>query len=68
MDENTKKLKLMRFWLFGTFVIFAATIIVTVGWLVGGAQALTLSLPSVAFVAVVCVAAYFGYRWFINRK
>ena len=65
-----KKLKLMRFWLFGVFVIvFAALtafiyipavgdiwLAVKSGWMIWGGT------------AVLCVVVYYFYKWYLGRK
>ncbi|HUF38174.1 MAG TPA: hypothetical protein VMN57_06605 [Anaerolineales bacterium] len=70
-DEKTKMLGLMRYWLFGTFVIvFAATTIYAGG--VWGTGLEILKQPNywygMAFAAVMCVAWYYVYRWYLTRK
>ena len=70
-EEKTKMLGLMKFWLFGTFIIiFAATTVYT-----GGALGLGLLIMQEAFywyamviTAALCVAWYYVYRWYLNRK
>ena len=65
-----KKLKLMRFWLFGIFVLVFAGITafiyfpalgdiwlaITSGWTLWGGT------------AILCILAYYGYKWFLGRK
>jgi hypothetical protein len=71
MDENAKKLSLMRFWLFGAYIIILVAVTV---YLVAG---LGLGAPILReinywlawlIVAVLFVAAYYGYKWYINRQ
>jgi hypothetical protein len=68
--EKVKLLNLMRFWLFGTFIIvFAATTIYTGlytnrNWV----EALRVSLPVWGITAVLCVIWYYVYKWYIGRK
>lgn len=69
MEDKTKMLKLMRFWLFGTFIIVYAAVTVYAGQLVG----LEIMKEAnywyiIVATAVLCVAAYFGYQWWLNRK
>ena len=71
MDEKEKMLKLMRFWLFGTFLI----IFVAVAIYVGGAIGLGLAILGeanfwLAFVvtAVLCVLWYYLYKWYLDKK
>ncbi len=69
--EKDKMLGLMRFWLFGTFVIvFVATTIYT-----GGALGLGLAIfgqpnfwLAMGLTAVLCVIWYYIYSWYLNRK
>ena len=68
--DNEKKLKLMRFWLFGTFVIVFAALTAflyfpTLGNILWAVQA---GLPIWLLTAVLCVAVYFGYKWYLGRK
>ena len=67
-EEQTKRLRLMRIWLFGTFVIVAAAVAVYGGFFTG-----VFILQStgywliVGITAVLCVAVYFGYQWWLRR-
>ncbi len=69
-EENTKLLNLMRFWLFGTFVIVWAAITVYIGmftnqnWL----MALRAGFPIWGIVAVLCLVCYYGYKMYLGRK
>lgn len=69
-DELDKRLNLMRFWLFGTFVIVFAAVTIYIGiftnrdWL----MALRAGLPIWGIVAVLCFIWYFGYKYWIGRK
>jgi hypothetical protein len=65
-----KKLKLMRFWLFGIFVVVFAGLtaflyLPTLGniW-----WAVTAGWPIWLLTLVLCVAVYFGYKWYLGRK
>lgn len=68
-EEKTKKLNLMRFWLFGTFVIVWAAITIYIGlftsrdWM----AALRNGFPIWGITGVLCVVWYFGYRWWLSR-
>lgn len=67
--ENAKKIKLMRFWLVGIFVIVWAAITIYVGMLVGNWwQAIKTGFPIWGITAVLCVAAFFGYKYWLERK
>lgn len=69
--EKEKMLGLMRFWLFGTFVIvFVAAAIYT-----GGAIGLGLAILgqanfwiAMAITAVLCVVWYYVYRGYLNKQ
>ena len=69
-EEKTKVLNLMRFWLFGTFVIVFAAITMYIGmftandWL----MALQAGFPIWGIVGVLCVVWYYGYKFWVNRK
>jgi hypothetical protein len=69
-SEKTKLLNLMRFWLFGTFVIVFAAITAYIGiyanrdWLL----AIQAGLPIWGLTAVLCIVAYFGYKYYLTRK
>ncbi len=69
MDKN-KLLNLMRFWLFGTFVIVFAATTVYVGLFTdrNWVNAIQTSLPVWVITAVLCVAWYYIYKWYIGRK
>jgi hypothetical protein len=68
--DKTKLLNLMKFWLFGTFIIvFVATFLYSGlftdrDWIL----ALKTSLPVWGVTAVLCVIWYFGYKWYADRK
>ena len=71
-EDAVKRLNLMRFWLFGTFVIvFAATLAFTYMWIVPiGADLMTVvrtALPVWLITAVLAAALYFGYKWWMGR-
>jgi uncharacterized RDD family membrane protein YckC len=69
-EQKTKLLKLMRFWLFGTFVIVWAAITVYIGlftnrdWL----AAIKAGFPIWGITAVLCVVWYFGYAFWLKRR
>jgi len=71
MDENAKKLGLMRYWLFGAYIIILVAVTVYLVAALGlGAPILREINYWLAWliVAVLFVAAYYGYRWYINRQ
>lgn len=71
MNDNEKMLKLMRFWLFGTFlIVFVAALVY-----VGGALGLGLMiLGQVRFwlvfvvAAILCVVAYYIYKGYLEKN
>jgi len=68
--EKERLLKLMRFWLFGTFVIVFAAITLYIGlftnrdWLL----ALRQGFPIWGIVAGLCAIWYYGYKAWLTRK
>ena len=68
-EDITKRLNLMRFWLFGTFVIVFAAITIYIGmftnrdWM----MALRSGLPIWGIVGVLCVVWYYGYKFWVGR-
>jgi hypothetical protein len=71
MDEKEKMLKLMRFWLFGTFLIVFVAATVYIGGALGTGLAIFSQLNFwIAFVvtAVICVLWYYLYKWYLERK
>jgi len=71
-EDHVKRLNLMRFWLFGTFVIvWAATFTFTFLWLapVGAnfMDVVVTTLPVWGVTAVLAVIWYFGYKWWLSR-
>ena len=70
MEEKNKKLKLMRFWLFGIFVIVFAAF--TAFLYLPAAGNLWTAVKNAwlvwLIVAALCVIAYYIYKWILNRK
>ena len=77
-QEKEKKLKLMRYWLFGAFAIFFPAVTVYFGMI---AQAFGLIINEstsiftsihywifMAILALLCVGAFYFYKWYIERK
>jgi len=65
-----KKLKLMRFWLFGIFVIVFAGLTAFLYFPnLGNIWRAVLSGWTIwLLTAVLCVAVYYGYKWYLGRK
>ena len=71
MNDKQKMLGLMRFWLFGTFIIiFAATTVYIGGAVQTGMSILQAPNYWIAMVvaAVLCVVWYFVYKWYLDRQ
>ena len=70
-DEKTKMLNLMKFWLFGTFIIIFTAATVFVGKVMGTGLLILRELYywlAMIIAAALCVACYYGYKWWLNRK
>ncbi len=68
MDKE-KMLKMMRFWLFGTFIIVFAAVTLYAGMWVGSAifsQANYWLI--IAVTAVLCVVGYYGYKAYLDKQ
>ena len=71
MKDQEKMLKMMRFWLFGTFLIIFVAAVIYVGGALGTGLAILGQLSFwLAFIiaAVLCVAWYYIYKWYLNRQ
>lgn len=70
MSDTEKLLRLMRFWLFGTFVIVFAAITGYIGLFTGRdwMTALRAGLPIWGITALLCLVAYLGYSTWLKRK
>jgi hypothetical protein len=68
-QEKEKKINLMRYWIFGLFCIVFAAFSVYFGLFLGSSL---LTLPAywfaIAIAAVLCVAAFYLYKWYLGRK
>ncbi len=70
MDKE-KMLGLMRFWLFGTFLIVLVAVTLYMGVGVGVGTALFSQARywiAVLVAAVLCVIWYYIYKWYLDRK
>ena len=70
MEDKAKTLKLMRFWLFGTFIIVFAAV-TAYSAILGIGLSILEQLNYwliVGITVVLCVACYFSYQWWVNRK
>ncbi len=77
-QEKEKKLKLMRFWLVGTFAIFFAAITIyfgalaqVVGVVVNANNSIFTNLYYWIFIiilALLCVGAWYIYKKYLDKK
>lgn len=69
-EQKTKLLNLMRFWLFGTFVIVWAAVTAYIGLFTdqNAWVAVTAGFPIWGITGVLCIVWYFGYRWWLGRS
>ncbi len=70
MDENQKLINLMRFWLFGTFVIVFTAITMYIGLFTNQNPwvALRHGFPIWGITALLCAVWYYGYKWYLARS
>jgi len=68
--DKEKMLRLMRFWLFGTFVIIFAAVTVYIGGALGFGL-LILSQPNywlaMFIIAALSAAIYYFYKWYLFK-
>ena len=70
MDKE-KMLGLMRYWLFGTFVIVFAAATIYVGAALGTGLAIFGQLYfwiAMLVTAALCVLWYYIYKWYLDKK
>jgi hypothetical protein len=70
-EEKTKLLNLMRYWLFGTFVIVFAAITAYITLYTGReflGEALRAGMPIWGITGIACLIFYFGYRYYLQRR
>jgi len=71
MKDTESLLRLMRFWLFGTFVIVFAAVSMYVGGALGTGLLIFKELYfwlAMVVTAALCVLWYFVYKWYLERK
>lgn len=71
MNDKQSLLRLMRFWLFGTFVIIFTAVTIYVGGALGTGLLIFRELYfwlAIVLTAVLCVVWYFIYKWYLDRK
>jgi uncharacterized membrane protein YiaA len=69
--ENDNKLKLMRFWIFGVFIIIVAGTTIYIGSVVGAGTAIFSEMRywiAIIVTALLCAISYFGYAQYLDRK
>jgi len=69
-EEKKKLLKLMSFWLFGTFIIVWAAITMYIGLFVNKDWwlAITTGFPIWGITFLFCIIFYFGYKAYLSKK
>jgi hypothetical protein len=70
-EQNTKTIKLMRFWLFGTFIIVFAAVTSFAAITPGVGLAILAEVNYwliIGLTAVLCIGGAFGYEWWLKRK
>lgn len=71
MKDQEKMLRMMRFWLFGTFLIVFVAALVYVGGALGTGLLILGKLNFwLAFIiaAILCVVWYYIYKWYLGRN
>ncbi|MEA3349839.1 MAG: hypothetical protein U9Q82_04385 [Chloroflexota bacterium] len=71
MKDKETMLDLMRFWLFGTFVILIVAATVYTGGVLGLGMLIFKELfywLALVISAVLCVLWYFVYKWYLDKK
>jgi uncharacterized membrane protein YiaA len=69
--EKDNKLKLMRFWIFGVFIIIVAGTTIYIGSVVGAGTAIFSEMRywiAIIVTALLSVISYFGYAKYLDRK
>jgi len=77
MNDNSKKLKKMAVWIIAIFATIFAIVMAVLWMLMFNAGASAFGAIGLAFtagwwiyvvVAILCFAAYFGYKYYLGRK
>jgi hypothetical protein len=69
--ETEKMLKLMRFWLFGTFVIVFVAVTIYIGGALGFGLLILRQFNywlAMLIVAALSAGAYYLYKWYLFRS
>ncbi|MBN1311495.1 MAG: hypothetical protein JXB30_08755 [Anaerolineae bacterium] len=69
-EGKTKRLNLMRYWLFGTFVIVFAAITTYIGLFTNrdALRAVRVGLPIWGITGILCIAIYYGYKFLYLKR
>lgn len=71
MNDKETMLRMMRFWLFGTFIIIFSAVTIYVGGALGTGLMILRAFYfwlAMAITAVLCVLWYFVYKWYLDKK
>jgi hypothetical protein len=69
MDPKQKRLRLMRFWLFGSFLIIWAAVTAYISLFTGNpVAAIVAGLPIWGIAGVTAIILYFVYKAIVNRQ
>lgn len=71
MNDKEKMLDLMRFWLFGTFLIIVIAATVYAGGALGLGMLIFRELYywlAVVITGVLCMVWFYAYEWYLNKK
>jgi hypothetical protein len=71
MNDKEKMLDLMRFWLFGTFLIIVIAATVYAGGALGLGMLIFRELYywlAVVITGVLCMVWFCAYEWYLSRK
>jgi hypothetical protein len=66
-EENAKRLRVVRFWLIGVFLIILAAL-VSFGFIFPDLFGELYFWLGIIAAAILFIAYYFLYRWWISRK
>lgn len=71
MNDKENMLRMMRFWLFGTFIIMFSATTVYVGGALGTGLLILREMYfwlAIVITAALCVLWYFVYKWYLDKK
>ena len=70
MKDQETKLKLMRYWLFGAFLIIFVAALVYIGGVLGTGLMILGQLNfwlALIIAAILFIAVYYIYKWYLNK-